>query len=399
MTVLLAPETTADAATIIRDAASAGTKLRLAGGATRLCPGADDEMPVLSARGLTGIVAYNPAEMVMTAKAGTPLAEVEAALEANGQMLPFEPMDHRPLLGTVGEPTIGGVFAANVSGPRRLVAGAARDSLLGVTFLNGMAQEVKAGGRVMKNVTGLDLVKLMAGSRGKLGLLTEVTFRVLPVPRAVETVVIAGLDDAHAAAAMATAMSLPVEVSGAAHLPFIVAGRFSLGARHEGSATVLRIEGLPHSVPARAEKLVEALKSFGPISRLGAAESKVLWREIRDALPYAANRDKALWRISVAPTAGHQLMGAMRLQAAADSFFDWQGGLIWLQMEASVEADFLRRAIGHLGGGHATLVRASSAQRYGVPAFEPEAPGVAALNARIVAKFDPSGVFVGGGNV
>lgn len=394
MTETFAPQTSDEVVDIIRAAAATNTKLRLAGGDTRRCPSLGRDVTVLSACGLSGIVAYDPAEMVMTTQAGTPLVEIIEALEANGQMLPFEPFDHRPVLGTGGEPTIGGAFAANISGPRRFVAGAARDSLLGVTFVNGKAEVVNAGGRVVKNVTGLDLVKLMAGSRGALGLLTEVTFRVLPAPRAVETVVVSGLDDAHAAAAMATAMSLPVEVSGAAHLPFIVSARFPLGALPEGAATVLRIEGLPHSVPARAEKLAAALASFGPVARLGMNESAALWREIRDALPYSSARLKPLWRISVAPVAGHQLMSAMRLQAGADAFYDWQGGLIWLQMEAAPESDFLRRAIGHLGGGHATLVRASAEARQGVPMFEPQPPALAALSERIRKTFDPLGLFV-----
>ncbi|MBB4104240.1 FAD-binding protein [Allorhizobium borbori] len=376
---------------IIRSAAEAGMSIAPQGGGTR----ADHSVAetAISTTGLTGITAYNPAEMVMTAQAGTPLSEVEAVLAANGQMLAFEPMDHRPVLGTTGEPTIGGVFAANVSGPRRLTAGAARDSLLGITFVNGLGDVVKAGGRVMKNVTGLDLVKLLAGSRGTLGFITEVTFRVLPVPRATETVVIAGLDDAHATAAMATAMSLPVEVSGAAHLPFTVVGRFLSGALPEGAATVFRLEGLPHSVAARTEKLTAALSAFGPIHWLGEPESHVLWREIRDATPYASARAKPLWRVSVAPTAGHQLMNALRLHTGVDAFYDWQGGLIWLQMEADPEADFLRRAIKQLGGGHATLVRAPKHLRKAIPAFEPESPAVAALSARIKASLDPHGIF------
>lgn len=391
MTNLRFPASVKDVAALIRASAEAGMSVTPQGGGTR----SDHTVAetAISSTGLSGIVAYNPAEMVVTAQAGTPLSQIEAALAENGQMLPFEPMDHRPVLGTTGEPTIGGIFAANVSGPRRLIAGAARDSLLGVTFLNGLGETVKAGGRVMKNVTGLDLTKLIAGSRGTLGFVTEVTFRVLPVPRATETVVVSGLDDAHAAAAMATTLSLPVEVSGAAHLPFIVAGRFLSGALPEGSATVFRLEGLPHSVAARTEKLTAALAGFGPVSWLDETQSHALWREIRDAAPYASTREKPLWRVSVAPTAGHQLMNALRLHAGVDAFYDWQGGLIWLQMEADPEAAFLRSAIKQLGGGHAILVRAPKHQRAGIPAFEPQPPAVAALSARIKAKFDPHGIF------
>ena len=210
----LTPHNEADAAYVIRNAAAGGTTLAIVGGNTRSGFGnAVACHDTLSSSGLTGIVDYEPAEMVMTAKAGTPVAEIEAALAANRQMMAFEPMDHRGIMGTTGEPTIGGVFAANASGPRRFVAGAARDSLLGIRFVNGKGEIVRAGGRVMKNVTGLDLVKLLAGSQGTLGFLTEVTFRVLPVPQTVETIVISGLDDVVATQAMAVAMAMPVEVS------------------------------------------------------------------------------------------------------------------------------------------------------------------------------------------
>ncbi|HEX5935946.1 MAG TPA: FAD-binding protein, partial [Pseudorhizobium sp.] len=221
----LTPHTENDAVYVIRNAAAQGRALSIVGGNTRTGSGADRHER-LSSSALTGIVDYEPAEMVMTARAGTPVAEIEAALAANRQMMSFEPMDHRGVMGTAGQPTIGGVFGANVSGPRRFVAGAARDSLLGIRFVNGRGEAIRAGGRVMKNVTGLDLVKLLAGSHGTLGFLTEVTFRVLPVPETVETIVISGLDDAAASHAMAVAMAMPVEVSGAAHLPQTVRSRF-----------------------------------------------------------------------------------------------------------------------------------------------------------------------------
>ncbi len=214
---VLTPQSETEAADLIRDRAEAGRPLAIIGGNTRSGFGnAVEADATLSSRGLSGIVSYNPAEMVMTVQAGTPVDEVKAALSDARQMMAFEPMDHRAIMGTVGEPTIGGVFAANVSGPRRFVAGAARDSLLGIRFINGRGEAIKAGGRVMKNVTGLDLVKLLAGSYGTLGFLTEVTFRVLPVPPAEATMVISGLEDEAATNAMAAAMATSLEVSGAA---------------------------------------------------------------------------------------------------------------------------------------------------------------------------------------
>jgi glycolate oxidase FAD binding subunit len=390
----LTPHNEADAAYVIRNAAAAGTTLAIVGGNTRSGFRAISAChDTLSSSGLAGIVDYEPAEMVMTAKAGTPVAEIAAALAANRQMMAFEPMDHRGILGTTGEPTIGGVFAANASGPRRFVAGAARDSLLGVRFVNGKGEIVRAGGRVMKNVTGLDLVKLLAGSQGTLGFLTEVTFRVLPIPQTVETIVVSGLDDAVATQAMAIALAMPVEVSGAAHLPQTVRSRFFGGRLPEGEATVLRLEGLNASVSVRAEKLAAAMAGFGDVNRLGADDSRHLWQEIRDVLPYAGTPQKPLWRVSVAPSAGHQLVAALRLEAGIDAYFDWQGGLVWMRMEADPEAELLRRYIKALGGGHATLLRAPEQARAVTPGFQPQTDAVAALSARIKQKLDPAGIF------
>lgn len=388
------PRSEAEAADIVRAHAASGTALKIAGGNTRSLMG----NPVtadycLRSTSLSGIVAYNPAEMVMVAKAGTPVREIEAALAEKGQMLAFEPMDHRAVMGTSGEPTIGGVFAVNSSGPRRLSAGAARDHLLGVRFINGKGEAIKAGGRVMKNVTGLDLVKVMAGSQGTLGFLTEVTFKVLPAPPVSETVLISGLGDAEAAVAMATVMGLPVEASGAAHLPVTVRHRYLNNRLPEGEATVFRLEGLKSSVEARLAKLVSAIAGFGMVSRIAGPESRILWQEIRDCRAYADGTSRPLWRASVAPSAGHRLVAALRLEAGVDACYDWQGGLVWLRMESDPEAAPLRNLIRSIGGGHATLVRATDAVRATVPAFEPLPKGLAALSARIKAAMDPSGLF------
>ncbi|MET4688630.1 glycolate oxidase subunit GlcE [Sinorhizobium fredii] len=394
MIVHFEPASEEGIASVVRSAAAERVTLAIVGGGTRSGLGNPVRADrTLSSRRLSGIVTYNPAEMTMSALAGTPLAEVEAALAANGQMLSFEPMDHRPIFGTTGEPTIGGVFAANVSGPRRTVAGAARDNLLGVRFVNGRGELVKAGGRVMKNVTGLDLVKLMAGSYGTLGILTEVTFKVLPVPPTAATVVVSALNDAEAAAVMAEAMAQPVEVSGAAHLPESVRGRFIDGALPDGAATVLRVEGFAASAEMRVEKLVAALSRFGQRSQLDAGQTKTLWAEIRNVRPYADGTARPLWRVSVAPSAGHQIVAALRLQTGVDAFYDWQGGLVWLRMEAESEAELVRRYVRALGGGHATLVRAGGEARAGTPAFEPQPPAVAQLSERVRASFDPARIF------
>jgi glycolate oxidase FAD binding subunit len=232
---------------------------------------------VLDTRAHTGIVSYEPSELVVTVRAGTPLAEIEAALDAKGQMLPFEPADYRALYGSQGEPTIGAVAACNLSGPRRIQTGAARDALIGVRLVNGEAQAIKSGGRVMKNVTGLDLVKLTCGAHGTLGLLTEVTFKLLPRPQAQATLVLDGLDDARAIAAMGSALSSPFEVSGAAHLP--------TGHDGSGAQTLLRLERDDVSLAYRAQKLVERLAPFGSVRRIDGEASAALWRDIAQVKP------------------------------------------------------------------------------------------------------------------
>jgi glycolate oxidase FAD binding subunit len=394
MTPIHEPLSEEAAARLVHVAALTKSAVVIRGGGTRSLHATPEGTDVLSARGLNGIVAYNPAEMTMTARAGTPLETVEAALAERRQMLAFEPNDLRAALGTSGIPTIGGVFATNASGPRRFVAGAARDSLLGVRFVNGRGEVVKAGGRVMKNVTGLDLAKLLAGSHGSLALLTEVTFRLLPVPETAATIVVSNLNDAEAAAAMATAMSMSVEVSGAAHLPESVRGRFVGGALPDGAATVLRLEGLAASVAVRAEKLGAAMGRFGAVSQIEAETTRRLWREIRDAAPYADGTPRPLWRVSVAPIAGQQLVAALRLETGVDAFYDWQGGLVWLRMESDPEAALLRRYIKAVGGGHATLLRARPEVLAATETVQPQSDAVAALSARVKESFDPNALFV-----
>jgi glycolate oxidase FAD binding subunit len=390
---ILYPESEDEVARLVAEAARAESPVEIRGGGTRRGLGRPlQTASTLSVARLSGITNYDPTELVMAARAGTPLEEIEAALGENNQMLTFEPMDHRPLYGVEGTPSIGGVFAGNISGPRRISAGAARDNLLGVRFVNGSGEIVKSGGRVMKNVTGLDLVKLMAGSWGTLGVLCEVIFKVLPRPETAVTIAVRGLNDAQAAEAMAAAMSMSVEVSGAAHLPESVIYKMMGGTLDSGPATVLRLEGLEPSVAVRSARLVEEMRRRGEVTVLDADATSVLWREIRDVKPYEGGGPKPVWRVSVAPSAGHQLVAALRLKTGVDAFYDWQGGLVWLQMEADPEADLVRQYIKALGGGHATLVRADPAMRAEVPVFEPQAAVLETLSRRIKDQFDPHGV-------
>lgn len=349
---------------------------------------------VLDLSRLSGITLYEPEELVLSAKAGTPLPEIEARLAACGQQLAFEPMDYGPLLGEpAGRGTIGGALAANLSGPRRLKAGAARDHILGVHAVSGRGEAFKSGGRVVKNVTGYDLSKAMAGSWGTLAAVTDVTFKVLPAAEAETTLALRGLLDEQAAAAMAAALGSSAEVSSAAHLPEGVAGGVISGALGSAPATLLRIEGFGPSVAYRAGLLKDLLGTAAPIEEIGAAQSRELWREIRDCTPFADGTDKPVWRVSVAPSRGHRLALALRTEAAATVFYDWQGGLVWIRMEGpDPEAGLLRALVDRLGGGHATLVRAAASVRASVPVFQPQPAPLAGLSARLKAEFDPRGI-------
>jgi glycolate oxidase FAD binding subunit len=384
---ILTPATEAEAAAFVTEAAARRTPLALQGAGTKRDLGRPVQVEAtLSSAALTGITAYEPAELVLTARAGTPLAEIEALLAEHGQALPFEPMDYRALLGTTGEPTIGGMAACNLSGPRRIKAGACRDSFLGTRFVNGRGEVIKAGGRVMKNVTGLDLTRLMAGSFGTLGFLTEVTFKVLPVPRTQATLVLDGLDDTRAVAALSAALGSPFEVSGAAHLP--------AGSGDDKARTLIRLEGFANAVDYRCGALAKVLKPFGAAARLGAETSAALWRDIRDAVPLAEPRAAAVWRVSVPPTEGPQLVEAVGRQAAVRHFFEWGGGLVWLSLSAEGDAGAaLLHGAAKVAGGHATLVRAPEAVRAAVDVFQPQAEAVAALSRKIKASFDPAGIF------
>jgi glycolate oxidase FAD binding subunit len=301
-------------------------------------------------------------------------------------MLTFEPVDYRAIYGTTGEPTIGAVAAINNSGPRRINAGAARDSLIGVRFVNGRGEAIKSGGRVMKNVTGLDLVKLMAGTHGTLGFLTEVIFKVLPVNERVATLVFAGLDDARAVEALAAALGSPFELTGAAHLP---AGLGTPEAR-----TLMRLEGFSDSITYRLGELRRLLKRYGTPEILEGEAGAALWRTVRDAGPLAEPQGEALWRISTAPSRGPAVTAAVAAKTSARWFYDWAGGLVWLATPAGGDAgaEAVRAAV-RAQGGHATLVRAPDAVRAAVPVFAPQPEALMRITAGIKAAHDPAAIF------
>jgi len=371
---MMRPETEAELAEILKDTAA---PLSIRGGNTRgMAPAGD----VLETSGLAGVELYEPGALTLVVKAGTPVAEVEAMLAAEGQRLPYEPMDHRALLGTKGVPTMGGGVAANISGPRRVQAGACRDYLLGVRFVNGNGVALKNGGRVMKNVTGYDLVKLMAGSYGTLGVLTEVSFKVLPQPEAAACVLIEGLSDEVAVQAMSAALGSPFDVTGAAHAPVGVDG---------APVTMIRVEGFEGSVAYRAEQLKGLLGGFGDLSVETAPQRLAAgWKWIRDVEAFAG-QEGDVWRISVKPSDGPKVTAALDAKAV---IYDWGGGLVWALMPAGRD---IRPALSGIGG-HATLVRASSETKARVAMLQPEPAPVAALSRGIRQKYDPRGILNAG---
>jgi glycolate oxidase FAD binding subunit len=339
---------------------------------------------------LSGVTLYEPAELVLSAKAGTPIAEIEALLAASNQELAFEPMDYGPIFGAApGRGTLGGALAANLSGPRRIKAGAARDHFLGFTAVSGRGETFKSGGRVVKNVTGYDLCKLLAGSYGTLAAMTDVTVKVLPRAETEQTLLLLGLDDAAAAKAMSVAMGSSNDVSGAAHFPAPLGA--IIQAEAGAAVTALRLEGVAPSVAHRMRALEALLKPFGAIAELKEDASRKLWKSTRDVAPFAHD-DRALWRISAEPMRAHEIASA--IGEACERFYDWSGGLVWVALPVADDAGaaIVRRAVAATGG-HATLIRAPAAIRAAVPVFQPQDAALAALTRRVKESFDPKGMF------
>jgi glycolate oxidase FAD binding subunit len=355
----------------------------------------------LDLSGLSGVTLYEPEELVLSAKAGTPLDEIEALVADKRQELAFEPMDYGPLVGGAAHAaTIGGVIAANLSGPRRIKSGAARDHFLGFSAVSGRGESFKSGGRVVKNVTGYDLCKLMAGSWGTLAAMTDITLKTLPKAETEQTILVLGADAATAVRVMTAAMSSHGDVSAAAHLPNAIAADVAEAASAHSAITALRLEGVAPSVAQRRSLLENLLAPFGAVASLEDAQSRALWRAIRDVAPFAANGPRGgadIWRISTAPTRGADVSRALAEQAGAETLYDWAGGLLWAAMPASDDAQApLVHATVAATGGHATLIRAPAAVRAKVDVFTPEPAALAALTQRIRKGFDPQGVLNAG---
>jgi glycolate oxidase FAD binding subunit len=410
----LKPQDAGQASEIIQWAAAEQKSLEILGGGSKRALGRPVRADLrLDVSGLSGVVDYEPAELVLTARAATPMAEIEALLAQKGQMLAFEPPDWRSLLAgseaaeptadpvgeptsePTSEPTLGGVLACNLAGPRRVRAGAARDYFLGFSAINGRGELFKAGGKVVKNVTGYDMCKLMAGSYGTLGLLTEVTLKAMPRPEAACTLLLPGLSEDAAIGLLARALNTPHEVSAAAHLPDAISGRSRFADPAAGGLTALRIEGPAPSIAFRAAAL-EALLGGG--ERLDALDTEFFWGEIaRVHALLPKEEERLVWRLCPTPSAAPKVVRQVRDRfPSAEAFYDWGGGLVWLSLDKSAAGEdggaaFIR-ALLRLAGGHATLVVAPGALRSKIEVFEPEDAALANLGRRVKTNFDPQGI-------
>jgi glycolate oxidase FAD binding subunit len=356
---------------------------------------------VLDLSGLNAVISYEPNELIITVQAGAPLGDVQSLIDAKNQQFAFEPMDTSVLLGMPAIGTIGGMIGVGLAGPRRIKAGGARDHLLGAHAVSGFGDSFKTGGRVVKNVTGYDLCKLLTGSWGTLAVMTEVTLKVMPKPESERTLMLSGLDDVTANRAMTAALGSPFDVSGAAHLPNsafrpatgALAGLGS-GLGSQGQAiTLLRLEGIAASVADRANSLGKSLAPFGTVEMLQDATSAAAWSAIRDVEPFAAGAALGawpVWRIVCPPASGGALGQALAHDTGGDVIYDWGGGLIWaaLPPRPDAQAALVRRRVDAVGG-HATLIRASEAVRRDVDVFHPQPAGLSDLSERVRHSFDP----------
>jgi len=356
---------------------------------------------VLDLSALNAVVSYEPNELIITVQAGAPLADVTSLIDSKNQQFAFEPMNTAALLGTAEAGTIGGMIAAGLAGPRRIRAGGARDHLLGAHAVSGFGDSFKTGGKVVKNVTGYDLCKLLAGSWGTLAVMTEVTLKVMPRPESERTLLLRGLDDLAANRAMTAALGSPFDVSAAAHLP-----PTALRATREEdlqrlaapghAVTLVRLEGIAASVAHRAASLARLLAPFGTVEFREEAKSAELWRAVRDVEPFAAGGALGgwpVWRIVCPPAAGGALGQALARETEGEVIYDWGGGLIWAALPPKPDAQAaLVRARVNAAGGHAMLLRASEDVRRTIDVFHPQAAGVAALGERVRQGFDPKGV-------
>ncbi|WP_085901481.1 glycolate oxidase subunit GlcE [Kiloniella majae] len=340
---------------------------------------------------LTGITLYEPEELVLSARAGTSLNEIQDELAKHNQYMAFEPMDYGALFkGEADAGTLGGMIACNLSGPRRLKAGAARDHFLGFSGVSGRGETFKSGGRVVKNVTGYDLMKLMAGSYGTLAVMSDITIKVLPAPPEEKSYILYGLSDGEANRAMSVALNSSCEVSSAAHIPQIVSDKLTQEAE-ERAMTVLRLEGHGPSIAYRADKLASLLADFGTGSLIAGQQSRSLWQKVCDAEILSVSGERSIWRVSLPPAQGSTFVDSLKLEGQAQHYYDWAGGLLWLSLIGDHNASVLRDKLKSIGG-HATLVRSAKDVEDAKSPQHPLESGEHALMKRIKDNFDPKAI-------
>ncbi len=384
----LAPDTEAGVAEVVVVAHASGEPLAVEGaGSKRALLRPVQAARTLSLRNLTGITLYEPSELVMSARAGTPMPVIEAALAERGQGMIAEPPDPRPIFGGNAPATLGGTVAANLSGPRRIAWGSMRDHVLGVRFVNGEGEVLRSGGRVLKNVTGLDLPKLLSGSHGTLAVMTEITFKVLPAAEAAATLAVRVPDLARGVAALSAALGSPFGVTGAAVLPDGDAARGLAGL-----VAIVRLEDFSESVRYRGGRLREALGSFGALEWIEGEASRALWRGVRDGAALGAAASEAVWRVSVRPSAGPAVARAVRETFGAKLLLDWGGGLVWVAGPATAEAHAAVVEAARALRGSYTLFRAPEPLRAAVAVIPDEPAALAALSVRVKAALDPRSV-------
>ncbi|HEY3847112.1 MAG TPA: FAD-binding protein [Acetobacteraceae bacterium] len=379
-------------AAAVADAANTAEPLLVCGNGTKL----GMLRPVQAARSLStrhhsGITLYAPKELIISARAGTPLPDIEAALAERGQHLIAEPPDLGLLLRAPDRPqTIGGIVATNLSGPRRVAWGAVRDHVLGIRFVTGWGEVVHSGGRVLKNVTGLDLCKLLSGSHGTLGVITEVTLKVLPAPETTGTLVLPGLDAVAGGAALSAGLGSPFGVSAAAWLPAESVALVPELVAFGRAVALLRIEDFSPSVSYRTAKLRDLL-GFHAAEILDGDASRAVWRAVRDAHPLQASANDAVWRVSVRPSAGPGVLRAVA-DTGASGFLDWGGGLVWLAGPADAVTHAAVEAAARAAQGTWTLLRGPEPLRAAVQVVPPEPPPLAAITRRVKTALDPRGI-------
>jgi glycolate oxidase FAD binding subunit len=391
-----APDTVEELAYLVAEAADTRTPLEVMGRGTKREVGRPVQYgAVLSTENLTGIQLYEPSELVLVALAGTPIAQIEQALTEHDQEMPFEPIDLGPVLGFGrGQGTVGGMVATNFSGSRRILSGSVRDHVLGVQAVNGSGETIRAGGRVMKNVTGYDLSRALSGSWGTLAVMTEVAIKVLPAPREVRTVLCFGLADPNGIEALCLAMGTPFEVSGTVHMHAGLAERLSDQeiANAGASVTAIRVENFPASARYRSSRLKQMLQAYAPALELDTLRSRAFWDEIR-TLKMFQKSERPLWRISTVPTAAAKLVHNLARKIDVRVLYDWSGGLVWLETPPISDAGAveIRRNLAEIGG-HATLIRAEAPARAAIDVFQPLDKPVMALTASLKRAFDPVGI-------